>query len=149
MQNTVEGRLALTNLKLIQKSDFPTNATFQADISASGPLKSPLLKGSVAIDEGKVSMPPVSPEAAGTYKALINPKFAIDMKTNNPVSMTIGTGNFLLTGSGLLQGTFELPDLEALHGRPRQRAPGRQARAETDHLLPERGLSAALAQRGR
>ena len=59
-------------------------------------------------------MPPVSPEAAGTYKALINPKFAIDMKTNNPVSMTIGTGNFLLTGSGLLQGTFELPDLEAL-----------------------------------
>ena len=86
----------------------------EADIAASGPLKSPLLKGSVAIDEGKVSMPPVSPEAAGTYKALINPKFAIDMKTNNPVSMTIGTGNFLLTGSGLLHGTFELPDLEAL-----------------------------------
>lgn len=112
LRNPVAGTFSVQNFRVIQKGSFPTNAVLDANVNASGPLRSPLLQGFLAIDQGKVSTPTAPASAGEPFRPVVNPRFAIDLRANNPVTMTFGTGTFQLTGAGRLAGSLALPDLD-------------------------------------
>lgn len=113
LSHNVSGSLSVRDFKVVQKGQTPINATFASNITASGPLRAPSLKGRMQITEGSVTAPSAPGSSVENFQPTVNPHFDIALSMPNPVTLNAGLGNFLLTGDGTLGGSLALPNLDA------------------------------------
>lgn len=112
LQNPLSGSVELSGFHVAQGGTNQATLSTAVDglISLTGTLGSPLLAGDL-VAKNTVFGVGEFPEAGEAAQLFVDPRFAINLRVEDRLSLNAGGGNFSLSGGGRLGGSLGQPDL--------------------------------------